>query len=136
MDDQTQHDLIDGGLKEVDRLNHMLSNLLDMSRIEAGSLMLSLEIVDIKDLIKAALEQVGNRHGIHSVNINLPDNLPYLLVDSGLMVQAFINILDNSFKYSPPESGVDINADTLVSKLKLPSLIMDQEFRLRYQTCI
>ena len=119
VDDQTRHDLIDGGLKEVDRLNHMLSNLLDMSRIEAGSLMLSLEIVDIKDLIKAALEQVGNRHGIHSVNINLPDNLPYLLVDSGLMVQAFINILDNSFKYSPPESGVDINAELLGEQVEI-----------------
>jgi two-component system sensor histidine kinase KdpD len=119
VDDQTRHDLIDGGLKEVDRLNHMLSNLLDMSRIEAGSLMLSLEIVDIKDLIKAALEQVGNRHGIHSVNINLPDNLPYLLVDSGLMIQAFINILDNSFKYSPPESGVDINAELLGEQVEI-----------------
>jgi two-component system sensor histidine kinase KdpD len=119
VDDQTRHDLIDGGLKEVDRLNHMLSNLLDMSRIEAGSLMLSLEIVDIKDLIKAALEQVGNRHGIHSVNINLPDNLPYLLVDLGLMIQAFINILDNSFKYSPPESGVDINAELLGEQVEI-----------------
>ena len=48
MDDQTRHDLIDGGLKEVERLNDMLSNLLDMSRIEAGTLILSLEIADIE----------------------------------------------------------------------------------------
>jgi len=54
LDDQTRHDLIDAGLKEVDRLNHMLSNLLDMSRIEAGTITLSLQIADIKDLIKAA----------------------------------------------------------------------------------
>ena len=89
----------------------MLSNLLDMSRIEAGTLMVSLQIADIKDLIKAALEQVGSRHGTHPVHMNIPDNLPYILVDPGLMVQAFINILDNSFKYSPPESSVDITAE-------------------------
>ena len=83
-------------------------------------------------MIKVALEQVGNRHGTHPVNINIPDNLPYILVDPGLMVQAFINILDNSFKYSPPESAVDITAELLgESKLKLRSLIMGQEFRLR-----
>ena len=111
LDDQTRHDLIDAGLKEVDRLNHMLSNLLDMSRIEAGTITLSLQIADIKDLIKAALEQVGSRHGTHPVHMNIPDNLPYILVDPGLMVQAFINILDNSFKYSPPESSVDITAE-------------------------
>ncbi len=82
-----------------------------MSRIEAGTLILSLEIADIKDLIKAALEQVGNRHGPHPVHINIPDNIPYILVDPGLMIQAFINILDNSFKYSPSESSVDITAE-------------------------
>ena len=119
LDDQTRHDLIDGGLKEVERLNHMLSNLLDMSRIEAGTLMVSLQIADIKDLIKAALEPVGSRHGTHPVHINVPDDIPYLLVDPGLMIQAFINILDNSFKYSPPESDVDINAKLLGEKVEI-----------------
>ena len=119
LDDQTRHDLIDGGLKEVERLNHMLSNLLDMSRIEAGTLLLSLQIADIKDLIKAALEPVGSRHGTHPVHINVPDDIPYLLVDPGLMIQAFINILDNSFKYSPPESDVDINAKLLGEKVEI-----------------
>jgi len=119
LDDQTRHDLIDGGLKEVERLNHMLSNLLDMSRIEAGTLMVSLQIADIKDLVKAALEPVGSRHGTHPVHINVPDDIPYLLVDPGLMIQAFINILDNSFKYSPPESDVDINAKLLGEKVEI-----------------
>ena len=111
LDDKARRDLIDAGLNEGERLNHMLSNLLDMSRIEGGTLKLSLQLAELKDLINVALEQVGNRHGTHPVHMNIPDNLPYMLVDPGLIVQAFINILDNSFKYSPPESSVDITAE-------------------------
>jgi two-component system sensor histidine kinase KdpD len=111
LDDKARRDLIDAGLNEGERLNHMLSNLLDMSRIEGGTLKLSLQLAELKDLINVALEQVGNRHGTHPVHMNIPDNLPYILVDPGLIVQAFINILDNSFKYSPPESSVDITAE-------------------------
>jgi two-component system sensor histidine kinase KdpD len=97
----------------------MLSNLLDMSRIEGEALRLSLELAEVKDLIGVALEQVANRHGIHPVDINIPDNLPYVSVDPGLMVQALINILDNSFKYSPPQSAVDITARLLEQTIEI-----------------
>jgi two-component system sensor histidine kinase KdpD len=119
LDDNARRDLIDAGLKEGERLNHMLSNLLDMSRIEGGALRLSVQLAEIKDLIGVALEQVGNRHGVHPVSINIPDNLPYVLVDPGLMVQALINILDNSFKYSLPGSAVDITAHLLDQKVEI-----------------
>jgi two-component system sensor histidine kinase KdpD len=119
LDDNARRDLIDAGLKEGERLNHMLSNLLDMSRIEGGALRLSVQLAEIRDLIGVALEQVGNRHGVHPVNIEIPDNLPYVLVDPGLMVQALINILDNSFKYSPPGSAVDVTARLLDKRIEV-----------------
>jgi two-component system sensor histidine kinase KdpD len=119
LDDNSRRDLIDAGLKEGERLNHMLSNLLDMSRIEGGALRLSLQLAEVKDLIGVALEQVTNRHGVHPVDINITDNLPYVLVDPGLMVQALINILDNSFKYSPPGSAVDITAHLLEQTVEI-----------------
>jgi two-component system sensor histidine kinase KdpD len=119
LDDNSRRDLIDAGLKEGERLNHMLSNLLDMSRIEGGALRLSPQLAEVKDLIGVALEQVVNRHGVHPVDINITDNLPYVLVDPGLMVQALINILDNSFKYSPPGSAVDITAHLLVQTIEI-----------------
>jgi two-component system sensor histidine kinase KdpD len=119
LDDNARHNLVDAGLKEGDRLNHMLSNLLDMSRIEGGALRLSEQLAEIKDLIAVALEQVGSRHGVHQVNLKIPDNIPYVLVDPGLMVQALINILDNSFKYSPPGSPVDITAQLLGERIEI-----------------
>ena len=119
LDDNARRDLIDVGLKEGERLNHMLSNLLDMSSIEAGTLKLSVQLAEIRDLIGVALEQVGNRHGVHPVNISIPDNLPDVAVDPGLMVQVLINILDNSFKYSLPGSAVDITANFLNEKVQI-----------------
>jgi two-component system sensor histidine kinase KdpD len=119
LDDNARRDLIDAGLKEGERLNHMLSNLLDMSRIEGGALRLSVQLAEIRDLIGVALEQVGDRHGKHPVNIDVPDDLPYVLVDPGLMVQAFINILDNSFKYSPAGSAVDVTAHLLDGRIEV-----------------
>ena len=48
LDDNARRDLIDAGLKEGERLNHMLSNLLDMSRIEGGALRLSVQLAEIR----------------------------------------------------------------------------------------
>ena len=56
---------------------------------------------------------------MHPVNLKIPDNIPYVLVDPGLMVQALINILDNSFKYSPLGSPVDIMAQLLEDKVEI-----------------
>jgi len=83
LDDNARHNLVDAGLKEGDRLNHMLSNLLDMSRIEGGRSGYRSNSREIKDLIAVALEQVGNRHGVHPVNLKIPDIIPYVLVDPG-----------------------------------------------------
>jgi two-component system sensor histidine kinase KdpD len=53
------------------------------------------------------------------VNLKIPDNIPYVLVDPGLMVQALINILDKSFKYSPPGSPVDITAQLFGERIEI-----------------
>jgi len=110
LDANTRHNLIDVALREGERLNHLLSNLLDMSRIEAGALKLSLHPAEMQDLVGAALEHFGKEHIPHPVTISIPSDLPDVVVDSGLIVQALINILDNSFKYSPASSLVEISA--------------------------
>ncbi len=110
LDENSRRNLIEVALQEGERLNHLLSNLLDMSRIEAGSLKLSLQPAEVQDLVGAALEHIGNRHGVHPVQINIPNDTPYVMVDSGLIVQAFINVLDNSYKYSAIGSQIEISA--------------------------
>ncbi|HXY74172.1 MAG TPA: DUF4118 domain-containing protein, partial [Dehalococcoidales bacterium] len=108
LDESARKNLIEVALQEGDRLNHLLSNLLDMSRIESGAMKLAIAPSEVQDLLGSALEQVGNRRGNHPVQFDIAPGLPYLYVDSGLIVQAFSNVLDNAFKYSQVGSPVDI----------------------------
>ncbi len=104
-----KENLIQVACDEADRLNHLITNLLDESRIEAGAITLSRQPSEIHDLIGAALEQLGNRSRTRNININIPAEIPFISVDFGLIVQTFVNIMDNAIKYSSPDSLIEIN---------------------------
>jgi two-component system sensor histidine kinase KdpD len=110
LDDASKMNLIQVAREEAERLNHLITNLLDVSRIESGSIKITRQPSDIQDLVGAALEQLGSRVGTHPIKIEVPAELPYVSVDFGLIVQTFVNVLDNAFKYSPDGSPVDISA--------------------------
>jgi two-component system sensor histidine kinase KdpD len=109
LDEAARKNMIQVGMDEAERLNRLITNLLDVSRIEAGALKINKQPSDVQELLGAALEQLGRRSGSHSIEVNLPSELPTIWVDSGLIVQALFNILDNAVKYSPEESPITIN---------------------------
>jgi two-component system sensor histidine kinase KdpD len=111
--------LIKNAIEEGNRLNHLVTNFLDVSRIEAKAIRLNRQPSDLEDIISVAREQLGGRHGEHPIDINLPADTPYLLVDFSLMVQVFINLLDNAFKYSPLNSSVEISGQKLDQEIEI-----------------
>ncbi|MCJ7734834.1 MAG: DUF4118 domain-containing protein [Anaerolineales bacterium] len=108
LDQDTQRNLLRYALLEAEKLNWLVSNLLNMSRLESGALILQSEPVDVQDLIGAALEQMKNRINC-PIDIQIPDKFPMISADFVLLQQAMINILDNSLKYSPEGSPVEIS---------------------------
>jgi two-component system sensor histidine kinase KdpD len=102
--------LIQVALDEAERLNHLISNLLDVSRIEAGAMTLNRQPTDIQDVVGVALEQLGKRAEGRQIDVYLPKNLPYVPVDSGLIIQVILNLLDNAVKYSPEGFPIEISA--------------------------
>jgi two-component system sensor histidine kinase KdpD len=108
LNDSDKRNLIEVAREEADRLNRLITNLLDESRIEAGAIKLSRQPSEVQDLIGAALEQLGSRSRNHTIKIDITDDMPFLYVDFGLIVQALVNIIDNAFKYSPPSSVIEI----------------------------
>jgi two-component system sensor histidine kinase KdpD len=96
--------------EEAERLNHLIDNLLDVSRIEAGAMAPAIQPVDIQDLIGVALAQLGKQAKDRQIDVFLPKNLPYVSVDSGLIVQVLFNLLDNAVKYSPAGFPIEISA--------------------------
>jgi two-component system sensor histidine kinase KdpD len=94
---------------EAERLNRLVGNLLNMTRLEAGAIHLRLEPCDIQDAIGAALEQLGGRLDKRPVKINLPEDLPLVTMDFALFGQALVNLLDNAIKYSPKNTSIEVN---------------------------
>lgn len=96
--------------EEADRLNRLISGLLDESRIQAGAMVLSRQSVDVQDLIGAALEQLGGQARRRRVAVEVTPSLLLISVDCSLMVQALANVVDNALKYSPADAEVEISA--------------------------
>jgi two-component system sensor histidine kinase KdpD len=102
--------LIENARQEADRLNRLVGNLLNMSRLEAGAVKVRLEPTDIQDAIGAALAQLDEQLGKREVRVNLPEDLPLVPLDYILIESVLVNILDNAIKYSSPDLPIDIAA--------------------------
>ncbi|HSJ53405.1 MAG TPA: ATP-binding protein, partial [Anaerolineae bacterium] len=102
--------LVDNAREEAERLNRLVGNLLDMTRIEAGALRLVREPCDVQDLAGAAMEHLRERLADRHVLVDVPSNLPLVPMDFVLMEQVLVNLLDNALKYSPPELPIELRA--------------------------
>jgi two-component system sensor histidine kinase KdpD len=101
---QLAADIEDAG----NRLNRLVANLLDMSRLESGQLRLKLEWCDIGDVVGVAVERLDHCLAGRPVTIDQAADLPLVRLDFVLMEQVFVNLLDNACAYTPPGSPIDI----------------------------
>jgi two-component system sensor histidine kinase KdpD len=95
---------------EAERINRLVGNLLDMTRLESGQVVPSREWLPVEELIGSAMRRCDKQLADHAVKVNVADNLPMLHADSVLMVQVLANLLDNAAKYSPDGSEIYIAA--------------------------
>jgi two-component system sensor histidine kinase KdpD len=93
---------------EVKRLDRLVSNLLDLSRLEAGVASPVPELWPVDGLIARALDVVGTRNA--RIDVALPNELPPVSVDPGQIEHALVNLLENALKFSPPTRSVEIRA--------------------------
>jgi two-component system sensor histidine kinase KdpD len=108
--DQARSDLTYEIKAAADRLNRLVENLLDMSRLDAGRLSLKLDWCDIGDVIGVALCRLQDAIGARRVDVAIAPDLPLVRVDFVLMEQVLVNLLDNVCVYTPVDSPVEIAA--------------------------
>jgi two-component system sensor histidine kinase KdpD len=96
--------------REAEWLNRLVTNLLDMSRIEAGELKPNLEVFELRDLIDGALERSGSGDRRRRVSVEVPANLPPVLADEVFVGQILANTVDNALKYAGPDVPIRISA--------------------------
>lgn len=119
LDENTRSALIENARGESERLNRLVGNLLNMTRIESGAIKLHLEPGDVQDLIGTAIEQLGKRADRNQIKVDVPASFPLVPMDFTLMVQVIVNLLENAIKYSPEDSLIEVIASSDGSKARL-----------------
>jgi two-component system sensor histidine kinase KdpD len=110
MDAENRQSLIENALEEADRMNRLVGNLLNMTRIEAGVMQVVKQPGDVQDVIGTALESFGERISERRIEVDVPESLPLIPMDFVLIVQVLVNLIDNSLKYSHPDTLIQIRA--------------------------
>ncbi|HEY2685680.1 MAG TPA: sensor histidine kinase KdpD [Steroidobacteraceae bacterium] len=93
-------------------MSEVISNVLELMRLESGQITLKRDWQALEDLVSAALSRANERLAKHSVENDLPAALPPVLVDGPLIVQVFLNLLENAAKHTPAGTTVKISAST------------------------
>lgn len=117
LDAATRRSLVVLAREEAERLNGLVGNLLEMTRIEAGALKATEEPCDVQEVIHAALDRLGARLAGRTVSVDAADlSAP---MDFVLMAQVLVNLLDNASKYSPPDSPIAVTAHVADGALEI-----------------
>ncbi len=95
--------------EQAQRLNRIVGNLLDLSRVQAGSLHPEKAWHDVGALVNDVVGRLRPLTARHSVHTNVPDDLPPVLLDYVEIDQVLSNLIENATKYAPPSSDIDIN---------------------------
>jgi len=100
----------------AERLNRVLGNLLDMTRLEAGLMRPNFEWCDMSDIVTNCVRTIRDELGTHAVRLDLPSNGPLVRADSVLMEQVVKNLLINAAMYTPPGTAISVRARPMDSR--------------------
>jgi two-component system sensor histidine kinase KdpD len=110
LDDNAKADLVATILEESERLNRFIANLLDMTRLESGSIRPNTARHDIGEIVGSVLERARKILVHHRVEVDIVKDLPMLELDPVLFEQVLFNLLDNAAKYATPRTTVLIQS--------------------------
>ena len=102
------------------RVNHLVENLLDITRIEADDISLHKEWSDVSDLVSVVMARLRRELSDHIVHVDIPSDFPLIEMDFVLMEQALVNILHSTLQQAPEETPIKIivTEQKYVGKLK------------------
>lgn len=114
-----RQDLLASVREEAERLNRLVRNLLDMTRLASGSLRPRKQWHPIDEVVGVALNRLEDRLHGRDVSLHLPRGLPPVPIDAILIEQALINILENAIKHTPAGTPIEISATSRESGIEV-----------------
>jgi len=124
LNEKARQSLVETAREEADRLNRLVGNLLEMTRLESGALKVRHDPCDLQDLIGAAIGQMEERLKGRKVRVEVPDGFPLVKMDFVLIVHVLNNLIVNAIKYSPENSDLEIKASAVEDEIHIS--VMDR----------
>ncbi|HLI41929.1 MAG TPA: DUF4118 domain-containing protein [Streptosporangiaceae bacterium] len=103
--------------ESLDRLAHLVDNLLDMSRLQAGALAVFPHPVGVHGIVARSLDALGVKAS--AVTVEIPDSIPEVLADPGIAERVIVNLTENALRYSPPGQPPALTASALAGRVEL-----------------
>jgi two-component system sensor histidine kinase KdpD len=110
-------ELLSTAADSLDRLARLVANLLDMSRIQAGALGVTIAPTDLRVAVSASLVELGAEAS--GIEAHYPGDLPAVLVDGGLLERALVNVVSNALRFSPEGAPPTIEVDAVDKHVEL-----------------
>lgn len=110
LDEATRTELAHNIYEEARRLDRLVHNLLEMSRLQSGRVQLRRDWHDLEEVLGGALHQLEARLQGRTLTLELDPDLPLVKLDALLIERVFINLLDNALKYSPEDRPITLRA--------------------------
>ncbi|MCX5093469.1 sensor histidine kinase KdpD [Streptomyces sp. NBC_00365] len=113
--EEDQAELLEAIEEGADRLDHLVGNLLDMSRLQTGTVTPLIREIDLDEVVPMALGGVPEG----STDLDIPETLPMVAVDPGLLERAVANLVENAVKYSPADEPVLVSASAMADRVEV-----------------
>jgi two-component system, OmpR family, sensor histidine kinase KdpD len=105
--------------EEAERMSNLINNILDMAKLDAGMVKLNKQWHPLEEIIGTVLIRLNKQLSGHGIKVNIPPGVPMIFADGVLIEQVLINLLENSVRYTPPDSRIEISAEILPGEVSI-----------------
>lgn len=95
--------------KDADWLHSLVENILNLTRLQDGKLILNKQMEAVEEVIGVAVVAIEKRSPEHEITVHIPDNILLIPMDAKLIEQVLVNLLDNAVKHTSPEDEISIS---------------------------